>query len=72
MQKKICNMCGKEFDLLDEQSNFGFHYRVGYGSKFDLSRIDLNLCCDCFDSVMDYILPKCVKNPITDDEDYQI
>lgn len=60
MSKTICTMCGKEFDMWDEQEGFGFNYHVGYGSKFDCSHVMVDLCCDCFDELMDtYILPKC-------------
>lgn len=60
MKKTICDFCGKEFDLWDTQEDFGFSYRVGYGSKFDECDIDVDLCTDCFDKMMDeYILPRC-------------
>lgn len=66
MQKTFCNICGKEFDIWDNQESFGFHHLyVGYGSKFDGSHIDVDLCCDCFDELMDtYIIPKCKVWPI--------
>lgn len=65
MKKTICNICGKEFDLWDEQESFGFQHHVGYGSKFDGDRIHVDLCCDCFDDMMDtYILPKCKISPL--------
>lgn len=35
MTKTICNVCGKEFNMWDDQEGFGFYYRVGYGSKHD-------------------------------------
>lgn len=53
---KKCNMCGKEFDMWDEQENFCFTHYVGYGSKYDFNKVDLKLCCDCFDKVMDFII----------------
>ena len=60
-----CTLCGKELDVWDKQENFGFNYQVGYGSKFDLSTINVKLCCKCFDKLMDnYILPKCTYNPV--------
>ena len=61
---KQCNMCGKEFDEMDDQENFGFHYRAGYGSEFDDDNINLDLCCKCFDELMRYIIPKCKYNPV--------
>ena len=62
--KTICNMCGKEFTMWDEQENRGVHDQFGYGSKHDGDNIDLDLCCDCFDKVMDWIIPQCKINPI--------
>lgn len=55
-----CDMCGKQFSIFDTQENFGFHYHnIGYGSKFDETSIDVDLCCNCFDKMMDeYVMPK--------------
>ena len=67
MNKTICNICGKEFDMWDQQEGFGLHYHVGYGSRFDGDRILVDMCCDCFDELMDtYILPKCKISPLED------
>lgn len=64
-RKTICNMCGKEFDEWDVQEQFGFHYHVGFGSRFDEQIIDCDLCCSCFDKMMEeYILPNCKINTI--------
>ena len=63
---KVCNMCGKDFDFWDTNENFCFDTHVGYGSSYDLKRIRLNLCCDCFDKVMDWILPQCKIDPMTE------
>lgn len=30
MKKTICNICGKKFDMWDQQEGFGLHYQVGY------------------------------------------
>lgn len=60
-----CNMCGQLFDDWDEQEDFGFTHRVGYGSKFDLQVLRCDFCCNCFDKLMDeYILPRCKISPI--------
>lgn len=67
MLKHVCNICGKDFDLWDEQENFSIRTHVGYGSEFDGSRIELDMCCGCFDKLMNiYILPKCKIPPMTD------
>lgn len=70
MEQRTCNKCGKTFDMWDEQNDFSFHKHVGYGSKYDMSRIELDLCCDCFDELMDYIAQMCKKSPIR--EEYEI
>ena len=60
-----CNLCGKEFDQWDEQADFGLHGYIGYGSKYDGEDIDLDLCCKCFDELVDKIAPKCAISPFT-------
>lgn len=62
--KTLCNLCGKEFDEWDEQEGFGIHTRAGYGSKFDGDSVELDLCCECFDRLMDKLVPECKINPI--------
>lgn len=61
-----CNMCAKVFDKWDYQENFCFDYHIGYGSKYDLNRLKLNLCIDCFDKVLDFILPQRKTNPLNE------
>ena len=60
-RKIICNKCGKEFDIYDEQENFSIHsYQIGYGSKYDGSGLQLDLCCECMDELID----SCKISPI--------
>ena len=66
--KTVCNICGKDFDKLDEAENFGLHYKVGYGSVHDGDEIDLDLCCSCFDEFIDYIISRCKINPIKNND----
>lgn len=63
---KRCNMCGKTFNFWDNQENFCLDQRVGFGSSHDMHRIKLNLCCNCFDKVLDWILPQCKHNPLSE------
>ncbi len=63
--KTICNLCGKEFDIYDEQESIGYHDRPGYGSSFDGIEIDLDLCLECFDKLMTELIPRCKINPIS-------
>lgn len=64
-----CTMCGKKFD--DEDIMLGdntYDIYVNYPSKHDLERIKLNFCVDCFDKVLDMIIPLCKINPIVDED----
>lgn len=53
--------------MYNEQENFGLHYIVGYGPKYDCEVIDADFCCDCFDKIIDWIKPQC-KYSIVKDE----
>lgn len=65
MIQRVCNMCGKPFDYSDEEQDISFHRPIGYGSRFDLSYLNLDLCNQCFDKTMiEYILPNCRHVPI--------
>ena len=59
MELKVCNICGKKFDILDANESFNIHKKLGYGTKYDGEILDLNICCSC----MDELISKCKKNP---------
>lgn len=60
-------MCGKDFDIWDNQEDFALYRKIGYGSKYDGCKIELDLCCDCFDKLAkEYIVPNSKINPIED------
>ena len=63
---RMCSICGKQFDFYDEQLDCNFVRDIGYGSKYTGRGLDLNLCCNCFDSLLDEILPKCAINPMSE------
>ena len=49
-----CNVCGKTVEQVFEgQMVISIHDRVGYGSKHDGSMLDLDICSDCFDKLID-------------------
>lgn len=52
-QGTVCNICGKVLDFWDLQEDYSIHKRIGYGSKHDGDTIELRLCCDCFDNLVD-------------------
>ena len=64
---ETCNMCGKKFDYWDFEENCRFDHRFGFGSKYDCYHLDLNLCCECTSKVLDWLLPQCKINPMTED-----
>lgn len=57
-----CNKCGKKFDFWDTQEEFSINTQLGYGTKYDGSYLELDLCCDCMEKLID----ECVISPIFD------
>lgn len=54
MERKVyCNRCGREFDVWDVQHDFSIQRRIGFGSKYDGDFLNLDLCCDCMDKLID-------------------
>ena len=63
-EAKHCNYCGSKLDEFDLQEDFTIHKTIGYGSTHDGERVHLQLCCTCFDRILD----ACVVSPtITED-----
>ena len=60
MTEKTCNMCGKAFDMWDAQENFSIHRKLGYGTKYDGDTLELDLCCDCIEKIVE----ECKVSPI--------
>lgn len=54
-----CNLCGKELNEFDVQENYSLHRHIGYGSEHDGETLDLHICCEC----MDEIINKCIVDP---------
>ena len=67
-----CDMCGKKYDYWDCVHDYRYKEDFGYGSKYDMFYLDMHLCIDCIDNMVEYILSKCKKNPLhhvdTDEE----
>lgn len=62
-EKKFCNRCGVELDFFDLQQDFSIHRKIGYGSIYDGSTVDLQLCCECFDKMAE----ECTVSPISEE-----
>lgn len=60
MNIRYCNICGSKMDFWDIQEDFTIHTTAGYGSKYDEEEIELHICCDC----MDRIIEQCKITPI--------
>lgn len=64
--KTICTMCGREFDEWDVDEALHYTHFIGFGSKYDLHIFEANLCCECFDKILDTILPMFKNNPLSE------
>lgn len=64
MRKMFCNLCGKEYGDINQDYNdeFSIHTMIGYGSKYDMHILKLDLCSSCMDKLID----QCVIPPVTD------
>lgn len=60
MNNTVCNICGHKFNFWDSQESFNIKVQAGYGTKYDGDYIDLNLCCNC----MDNLIEACAISPI--------
>ena len=59
-EKRVCNKCGKEFDIWDKQESFNIYRRLGYGTIYDGDDLELDLCCKC----MEELIAGCKISPI--------
>lgn len=63
MTDKYCNVCGGILDECDLYCDFRINKEsIGYGSEFDGDAVDMRLCCDCFDAMIE----ACAVWPIID------
>lgn len=61
MLKHVCNKCGKELDIWDNQERFYIENNyLGYGTKYDGDKLRIDFCCKC----MEEIIEQCVISPI--------
>lgn len=60
-----CNVCGNTVEqVFENQMLISIHERIGYESEHDGSMLDLDICSDCFDKLIDSFAGKCVINPM--------
>lgn len=65
-----CTKCGNYFMLFDAQENFRIDTGIiGYGSQYDECSIKIDLCTDCFDELMQTLIPDCIENPVSYPDD---
>ena len=64
-----CAMCGKEFDFWDYNESVHLRHAFGFGSKHDTNKIDVWLCAQCADKLMDMALPLFKEDPLEHYED---
>lgn len=63
-----CNVCGNSIEqVFENQMIVSLHERIGYGCKYDGNTFDLDICCNCFDKLIDGFVEKCVINPIKEE-----
>lgn len=67
-ERRHCTVCGKEFDEWATQENFGMDHYCNYGSKHDEEHIKIDMCCSCFEKLMDFVIPRCRQNPFENRE----
>lgn len=65
----VCNVCGSELDFWDQLEDFGLHKRIGYGSIHDGEKIDLRLCCKCFDKYITLINNDAIHKFLIEDKE---
>lgn len=66
--KRVCNVCGRDFDETDAREDYSVHKTMGYGTKFDGDTIDLHLCCEC----MEKLIEGCKVSPVEENEEKPI
>lgn len=58
--KCFCNKCNKEFNIFDIHNGLKIKRVMGYGSTYDGDDINLNICTNCLDELIN----SCLINPI--------
>ena len=65
-----CNLCGKEMDNYSFCDSMALEDMLGYESKFDGRTIELDLCPECVDKLIEQcVIPPFVDDNFDDDDD---
>lgn len=56
----VCNVCGKVLTRCEEKNHVKINQVIGYGSQFDGDRVDMDICNECFDKLIE----RCKIDPI--------
>ena len=64
MSENRCNYCGSIFDECDERAGLVLKRPMTYGSKYDMSMLELKLCIRCFDRFIDCVCECGAINPL--------
>ncbi len=59
---RVCNICGRKFDMYDANEDYNITWDLGYGTKYDGKYLDLHICCDCMEKLID----NCKVSPIAE------
>lgn len=67
---KVCDICGRTYEFLDVQASKSNTIYLGFGSKYDLNIFNYDVCCECFDKMIDLVLPLFPKSPLDECDFY--
>lgn len=65
-----CNVCGEEPKRV--HIAIEMHQIIGYGSRYDGEKIDLDVCANCVDTILDAISKVCKISPIHIEEEKEV
>jgi hypothetical protein len=58
----VCNICGQVIDHTNQFEGFRLNSKVGYGSVYDGEILELHVCSDCMDRLIDTCKVHPIKN----------
>ena len=53
MNVKRCNLCGNVIDPMTGRGGIHISEELGYGSKYDMDLLDMEICYECLDRIVD-------------------